>query len=361
MMKKILCFTVGLFFLACVVSLSHGGSLVFQIGDRDGFGFDPAFLEDKLGTTGLPVDTDGNGRLDPGEFLPDLNENGQFDECPPPDGDGFDHRSDEEKAALDGAQFTDVSYRVGEGGACLGHTPMNTTSFEFDLSIEVDNPEEPATVELYGLPVESAKVQLIYSDFDGDCPDPETSCVEICNDVYADGEFIGEVPLTNPLQGGISKASFDVPVELLEDEFLKITFESSDSIEFDVATLKVKLASENVKPLVSLRVKSETFDPTPVPGGPGGTFVVEYRLKNKSSTPIFAPFLKFIPKNGDILLLNADGGPGGKGATFTPYVGKDVILDPDEKVFFTLVIGLLGSSIEPDFRLKVRGGAMSSP
>jgi hypothetical protein len=356
MRKRILCLMASLVFLAYLVPLSHGGGIVFQIGDKDGFGFAPEELVGVGAIGGDFADTDGDGKLEPGEFLPERGgRDDHFDECPPPDGDGFDHRSDEEKAGMDGLQFTDVSYRVGEGGECLGHTPMNTTYFEFDLSVEVENPEGADTFELYGLPIESAKLQLIYSDFDGDCPSECTSCVEICDDVFADGQFIGEVPLTDPTQGGISKARFEIPLEVLEDDFVRITFESSDSIEYDAATLNVKVVSESVRPLINLRVKSETPDPTPVPGGPWGTVVVTYRLRNKSATPIMTPYLKFKPQDGDIILLNADGGPKAKGAKFTPDVGPDAVLAPEEKVLFDLVIGLLSSSADPDFKVKILG------
>lgn len=350
MMKRIFCLMVVLVFLGCFMPLAYG-AITFRIGDRDGFGFSPEELIDAVAISGAPADTDGDGKLEPGEFLPEINGNCTFDECPPPDGDGFDHRSEAEMMATNGAQFTDVSFRTGDGGECLGHIPMNTVFFEFDTSV------------LAGLPIKSAKLRIIYADFDGDCPDPsaviEPYCY-ICTEIYADGEVIGNVPLTSPRQGGIGEGTFDVPVDLLEDGLVTITFESKDSIEFDVAILKVKLTTENVKPLVRLRVKGKTADPTPVPGGPAGTVTVNYRLRNKSDTPIFAPFLKFLAKQEGILLLNADGGPSGSGASFTLDVGTDLVLAPGEKVLFSLVIGLTAPE-DPDFNLRVMGVPLSYP
>jgi len=336
MTRKILCLVVLLVFLGCLAPLCYG-AITFKIGNKDGFGFDPAYLVDKVGTTGLPVDTNGNGKLEPGEFLPDINLNGHYDELPPElGGDGFDNRTDKEKAATNGAQFTDVSYDLSKVPIWFR---MYEVEFMFDVSV------------LAGLPLKGAELQLIYSDFDGDCPDPYC-CV--CTEVYADDQLIGNAPLTDPEQGGIGEAIFDVPVELLEDGSVTITFESADSIEFDIATLKVKLETENVKPLVRLRKMSGTLDEDPVPGGPAGTYTVKYRLKNKSTIPIWAPFIKFKTDDPGILLLNADGGPKGNGAVFTPDVGEDAQLTPEERVTFYLIIGLTEKEV-PDFKTKVRG------
>jgi len=339
-MKRWLCFIGGLILAVCLVPLSQG-AVVFEIGDRDGFGFDPVYLVDKVGTTGFPVDTNGNGKLEPGEFLPDVNLNGRIDELPPDQGgDGFDNRGDREKAAADGAQFTDVSYFADEDPYWI---QMSTVSFLFDVS------------SLEGLPLSKARLSLGYADFEGDCPEEEAVNCDVCNEIYADGQVIGNIPLTNPPEGGIGQATFDVPIDLLGDGSVAITFESSDSVEFDVATLRVGLATENVRPLVRLKKIDEGYgDSTSVPGGPAGTYTVTYRMRNKSSTPLWAPFLKFKPRTPGILLLNADGGPSGKGATLTPDVGTDVTLDPDEKVIFHVVIGLTTADV-PRFKLKVRG------
>lgn len=340
-MRKVLCLLTVWVFLACLASFSHG-AIIFRIGDKDGFGFDPAFLEDKVGTTGVLADTNENGKLEPGEFLPDLDRDGVIDKLPPElCGDGFDNRSEKEQAATNGAQFTDVTFDLDKDPKWIR---MFEVTFTFDFPV------------IAGLPLESARLKLIYADFDGSCPpDCAPMCI-VCNEIYADGEPIGDVPLTEKKNGvgKIGEATFDVPLDLLEDGSLTITFESGDSIVFDVATLKLGLALEKVKSLVGLRKKSEDLDATPVPGGPGGTFTVRYRMKNKSTTPIAVPIVKFRPRSPGILLLNADGGPRGKGGTITLDVGTDLVLDPDEKVLFTLVIGLV-DPVPPDFKLRVLG------
>ena len=75
------------------------------LGDRDNFGF--GSLAGLVSFTGAPVDANGNGVFDPGEFLPDINRNGQVAVR---QGDNYDNRSAAEKggAALTGVGFTNV-------------------------------------------------------------------------------------------------------------------------------------------------------------------------------------------------------------------------------------------------------------
>jgi hypothetical protein len=80
-------------------------------------------------------------------------------------------------------------------------------------------------------------------------------------------------------------------------------------------------------------------DPTPVPGGPAGTFTVTATFTNTSETPLRFPFFEVTALSGGNLLLNADEEPGGVGATLTPAVA-DRVLAPDETVVVDFVIGL---------------------
>jgi hypothetical protein len=87
-----------------------------------------------------------------------------------------------------------------------------------------------------------------------------------------------------------------------------------------------------VSDLVTLDPDLDTgFDPTPVPGGPAGTYT--------STTPLHTPFFEVTALSGGNLLLNADAGPGGVGATLTPAVG-DGVLAPGETVAADFVLGL---------------------
>jgi hypothetical protein len=81
------------------------------------------------------------------------------------------------------------------------------------------------------------------------------------------------------------------------------------------------------------------FDPTPGPGAPAGTFTITATFTNTSPTPLRVPFFTVTELSGDNLLLNADEGPQGVGATLTPEVG-DRVLAPAETVTVDFVIGL---------------------
>jgi hypothetical protein len=95
-----------------------------------------------------------------------------------------------------------------------------------------------------------------------------------------------------------------------------------------------------VNPLVALNSLSTSFDGTPVPFGPAGTFTIQASFTNTSSTTIDVPvFLVTQLSNGN-LLLNADGGPGGVGASLTPDVGADGVLSPSESFTAEFVVGL---------------------
>lgn len=82
--------------------LAPASAVTLQIGDVDSFGFtvSPALLD----AQGNPADTDGDGALEPGEALPDLNGDGAV----LVNSDEFDNRSAAEKADAN-ARFTDVS------------------------------------------------------------------------------------------------------------------------------------------------------------------------------------------------------------------------------------------------------------
>jgi hypothetical protein len=82
-----------------------------------------------------------------------------------------------------------------------------------------------------------------------------------------------------------------------------------------------------------------TGDPTPVPSGPAGTFIITATFTHTSETPLRFPFFEVTAISGGNLLLNADEGPEGVGATLTPEVG-DGVLSPGETVSVDFVIGL---------------------
>ena len=113
--------------------------------------------------------------------------------------------------------------------------------------------------------------------------------------------------------------------------------------------------------------RSTSFSSDPVPNGPAGTFTITAIFTNTSNaaTPIFSPFFEVIKLTGGNLLLNADGGAGGVGATLTPDVGDDGVFSPGEsftavfeiglqkKEKFTFLVDLLGVTIEEQTDLEV--------
>jgi hypothetical protein len=71
----------------------------------------------------------------------------------------------------------------------------------------------------------------------------------------------------------------------------------------------------------------------------GNEFHITGTFTNTSDTSIGNPFFEVTDLTGDNLLLNADAGPGGLGATLSPDVG-DGILSPGESTTVTCVVGL---------------------
>jgi hypothetical protein len=95
-----------------------------------------------------------------------------------------------------------------------------------------------------------------------------------------------------------------------------------------------------VNNLVELVRDLETsFDSNPVPGGPAGTFTITATFTNTGATLLHFLFFGVSQLSGGNLLLNADGGPGGVGATLTPEITGDA-LTPGAEVTAKFIIGL---------------------
>jgi streptogramin lyase len=95
-----------------------------------------------------------------------------------------------------------------------------------------------------------------------------------------------------------------------------------------------------VNGLVAMSPLHTSFSPTSVSGGPAGTLTITATFKNTSSSSIHNPYFKVSQLSGGNLLLYADGGPGGLGATLSPDVGADRMLAPGESFTTRFVIGL---------------------
>ena len=85
----------------------------------------------------------------------------------------------------------------------------------------------------------------------------------------------------------------------------------------------------------------------------GDEFHITATFTNISDTAIGNPFFEVTDLTGDNVLVNADAGPGGTGATLSPDVG-DGILSPGESLTVTFIIGL-GTHDPFSFRVNVKG------
>ena len=87
----------------------------------------------------------------------------------------------------------------------------------------------------------------------------------------------------------------------------------------------------------------------------GDEFHITATFTNTSGTAIGNPFFEVTDLTGGNLLVNADAGPGGPGATLSPDVG-DGILSPGESTTVSFVIGLATHEAF-SFRVSVKGDA----
>ena len=119
-----------------------------RLGDQDGFGF--GSTAGLFRTTGAVADSNGNGLLQQGEFLPDLNRNGSVATG---SGDDFDNRTAAEKAntaapagngfsnnGSSGSKWTDISLSTSFTGSDFpdpgGPGVPNQPSFIYNFNVQ---------------------------------------------------------------------------------------------------------------------------------------------------------------------------------------------------------------------------------
>jgi len=168
---------------------TNANAVTMLIGDVDGFGFtNPNIYENAQG--GDP-DTDGDGLIEPGEFLPDLDGDGKVHVTR---SDEFDNRSASEASSTIGAQWTDVSLEdfytdPSDQDPNFGDSPGDDAEFTFVFGVPVlgdsdfgvdhyinfvfgDYDVIPASINVDGVTVglttqsgtEDGLVQLAYAD-----------------------------------------------------------------------------------------------------------------------------------------------------------------------------------------------------
>lgn len=112
-------------------------------------------------------------------------------------------------------------------------------------------------------------------------------------------------------------------------------------------TPPVYIGDELRNPLVNHRLKLEssisTYDPTPQSNAPAGVFTVEATFSNVTEVSLEDVYFSVAGLGSGDVILNADDGPGGMGATISvpdEVLGEDGILDPFESFTFRFNVGL---------------------
>jgi len=129
---------------------NYAFAVTLLIGDVDGFGFtSPDSYQSAQ--NGL-ADTNRNGIIEPGEYLPDLDGDGHVHVG---GHDEFDNRLDWEKVGANGAKWTDVSLENRYNG--LGRYPADNVEFIFDFIIPIQGQVD------YGA---DHFINLVFGDYD---------------------------------------------------------------------------------------------------------------------------------------------------------------------------------------------------
>ena len=161
-MKRVKRFLLLLFVIGLAFALADEvGAVSIMIGDQDGFGFSSTagLVTGWRTNTGGPADVDGDGIIEVGEFLPDLNKDG---ETSTNKGDDFDNRSLAESTDTSGAQWTDISLST-RSDPPLPNLPgsVNDAFFEFSFSVpSICDPD-------YGY---DHFIEFVYADIDDYSP-----------------------------------------------------------------------------------------------------------------------------------------------------------------------------------------------
>jgi pullulanase-type alpha-1,6-glucosidase len=132
------------------------------------------------------------------------------------------------------------------------------------------------------------------------------------------------------------------------DEVVKTALFDIDTGTFTVPARTTAVFVENEEAMAInhwLRLKRLRFfyDPTPVQDAPAGVFTISATFLNKSWHTFGDPFFKVMFLTGGNVVLNAYGGPGGKGAIIpVPYeaLGGNGLWDAGELVTVPFKIGL---------------------
>jgi hypothetical protein len=130
--------------------------------------------------------------------------------------------------------------------------------------------------------------------------------------------------------GGVSGAGNPATITISADTTVTATFAQAPPVT-------------NVTSLLRLDRVRLSFGLTPNSNAPAGVLTLAVGLTNISSATIGNLFFRVTELTGGNVLLNADGGPGGEGATLTvppQALGSDGLLQPNESFTVQFRIGL---------------------
>jgi hypothetical protein len=129
-----------------------------------------------------------------------------------------------------------------------------------------------------------------------------------------------------------------VPVELREGQVIDRLTIFDCAGNFSFFDIRTQVVVDNL--VTPEGAVSKSYDPTPVANGPAGVFTITAKFRNTSTKTIVKPFFQvFLLTEGNVL-LNADRGPGGLGATFTPQGSATAPFTPGSVGTFVFEIGL---------------------
>jgi hypothetical protein len=172
--------------LLAFLAPSTAMAVTVVIGDPDGFGIDPTGLV-RAGDGSEPADTDGDGILEPGEFLPDWNADGMV---ATESGDFFDNRTGIEAGdSITGALWTDKSWI----GLAIADNATFTFFFDVPLAGEPD----------HGLP---HYVNFMFGDYDA-----------VPAEISIDGNVVELEHQSDAADGLVQVAFTPVPWEVMTD------------------------------------------------------------------------------------------------------------------------------------------------
>lgn len=215
-------FCVGIFVLALVETPVFAVQTL--IGDVDGFGFvNPNQYESAQG--GLP-DTDGDGIIEAGEYLPDLDNDGHVHVS---GHDEFDNRSAIEASATNGAQWTDISMEDLYG--TFGDSPADDAFFHFEFTKPVLGDSD------YGV---DHYINVLFGDYD---VYPMT--------ILVDGATVNLTTQGNDDDGLVQLAYAIVPWSDMEDGEVMIEINAANEpyVALDYAYLNTEHGSAPVVPV----------------------------------------------------------------------------------------------------------------